>query len=79
MKQHELIELLQNEILGSGEVCELLEVSRNRLKEFVKEGRLVVVKDLGTQRLFLRSNVEALKVELLKSPYRKKETKGETE
>lgn len=71
MKETEILELIQNEILSSGEACEVLGVSRNRLKDYVKENRLVVVKDMGTQRLFLRSNVEALKAEIALSPYKK--------
>jgi len=55
------IKLVQTEILTSSEVLEELQISRQSLNSLVKRGKLLPIKELPRDRLFLREDVEARK------------------
>lgn len=55
------IKLVQTEILTSSEVLEELQISRQSLNSLVKREKLVPIKELPRDRLFLREDVEARK------------------
>lgn len=55
------IKLVQTEILTSSEVLEELQISRQSLNSLVKRGKLIPIKELPRDRMFLREDVEARK------------------
>ena len=57
----EFIKLVQTEILTSSEVLEELQISRQSLNSLVKRGKLIPIKELPRDRMFLREDVEARK------------------
>lgn len=57
-------EFIQNEVLTSAEAQELLNVNRQRLSKLIEEGRILPVKKEGRVTLFIRSDVDRLKVDL---------------
>ena len=59
--KEEFITLVQSEILTSSEVLEELQVSRQALNSLVKRGKLVPVKELSRDKLFLREDIEGRK------------------
>lgn len=59
--KEEFIKLVQSEVLTSSEVLDELQVSRQTLSSLVKRGKLVPIKDVGRDRLFLREDVDARK------------------
>ncbi|MBK3495722.1 DNA-binding protein [Viridibacillus sp. YIM B01967] len=59
--KEEFISLVQSEILTSSEVLDELQISRQALNSLVKRGKLVPVKELSRDKLFLRENVESRK------------------
>lgn len=61
--KNEFIALVQTEILTSSEVLDELQVSRQTLSSLVKRGKLVPVKAVRRDRLFLREDVENRKAE----------------
>ncbi|MGE8034125.1 helix-turn-helix domain-containing protein [Lysinibacillus sp. NPDC093692] len=54
----EFINLVQSEILNTSEALEELNISRQALNSLVKRGKLVPVKELSRDRLFLREDIE---------------------
>ncbi|NPC92866.1 helix-turn-helix domain-containing protein [Bacillus sp. WMMC1349] len=64
MTENEKIKFIQEEVLTSVEVCELLGVTRQRLSALVTSDKLKPVKKIGSVTLFLLSHVEAQKKEL---------------
>lgn len=68
----EFIALVQTEILTSSEVLDELQVSRQTLHSLVKRGKLVPVKELSRDKLFLREDIENRKAaaEELNAKYR---------
>ncbi|MED3965060.1 DNA-binding protein [Niallia taxi] len=52
------------EILGASEACELLDIGKQRLSQLKTEGRLIPIKALPRENLFLREEVLKLKEEL---------------
>lgn len=58
--KEDFIKLVQSEVLTSSEV---LEVSRQSLNSLVKRGKLIPVKELNRDKLFLREDVERRKEE----------------
>ncbi|KOS61732.1 helix-turn-helix domain-containing protein [Lysinibacillus agricola] len=59
--KEDFIKLVQTEILTSSEVLEELQISRQSLNSLVKRGKLVPIKELPRDRMFLREDVEARK------------------
>ncbi|QDP99410.1 helix-turn-helix domain-containing protein [Lysinibacillus fusiformis] len=57
----EFIKLVQSEILTTSEVLEELQISRQALNSLVKRGKLVPVKELSRDKLFLREDIESRK------------------
>ncbi|MEK5038897.1 DNA-binding protein [Sporosarcina sp. FSL K6-3457] len=57
----EFIALVQTEILTSSEVLNELQISRQALGSLVKRGKLVPVKELSRDKLFLREDIESRK------------------
>jgi len=68
----ELRTFIASEVLTTSEAIELLGVTRQRLHQMVKAGKLIPIKELPRDRLFLRSDVEDRKKELeaLRKKYR---------
>lgn len=57
----EFISLVQSEILTTSEVLDELQISRQALNSLVKRGKLVPVKELSRDKLFLREDIESRK------------------
>lgn len=55
--KEDFIKLVQSEVLTSSEVLEILEVSRQSLNSLVKRGKLVPIKELSRDKLFLREDI----------------------
>lgn len=68
----EFIKYVQSEILTSSEALEILEVSRQTLNSLVKRGKIVPIKELTREKLFLREDIMRRKEESkeLQSKYR---------
>lgn len=68
----DFINYVKTEVLTSAEVLEILGVSRQSLNSLVKRGKLVPIKELTRDKLFLREDVERRKEESkeLQSKYR---------
>lgn len=56
--KNEFIKLVQSEILTSSEVLAELQISRQTLSALVKRGKLVPIKELRRDRLFLKEDIE---------------------
>jgi hypothetical protein len=74
--REDISRFINNEILTSAEAMKVLDISRQRLSQLVKNGQLVPLKKEGGVSLFLRSDVEKKKQELEKlrkkfGPYNK--------
>jgi len=59
--KEEFIKLVQSEILTTSEVIEELQISRQALNSLVKRGKLVPVKELTRDKLYLREDIESRK------------------
>lgn len=59
--KEEFISLVRTEILTSSEVLEELQISRQALSSLVKRGKLVPIKELSRDKLFLREDIEGRK------------------
>ncbi|MFF2176435.1 MarR family transcriptional regulator [Lysinibacillus sp. NPDC058147] len=57
----EFIKLAQSEILTSSEVLDELQISRQALSSLVKREKLVPIKELTRDRLFLKEDIESRK------------------
>jgi len=57
----EFIKLVQSEVLTTSEVLEELQISRQALNSLVKRGKLVPVKELSRDKLYLREDIESRK------------------
>ncbi|MGE6516624.1 helix-turn-helix transcriptional regulator [Lysinibacillus sphaericus] len=57
----EFIKLVQSEILTTSEVLEELQITRQALNSLVKRGKLVPVKELSRDKLYLREDIESRK------------------
>lgn len=66
----ELLEFLNEELLSAAEATEILDISKARLGQLVKSGKLIAVKD--QPKMFLRSMLLEKKeeLELLRQKYR---------
>ncbi|MDN8590799.1 MULTISPECIES: helix-turn-helix domain-containing protein [Paenibacillus] len=72
MERDDLIRIIQENVLTSAETVELLGVSKQNLLSLVQRGKLQPVKESGSVRLFLKSDVEDRKreAEQLREKYR---------
>lgn len=70
--KEEFIEFVKTEVLTSSEALELLEVSRQSLNSLVKRGKIVPIKELSREKLYLKEDILARKEEAktLKNKYR---------
>lgn len=59
--KEEFINLVRTEILTSSEVLDELQISRQALNSLVKRGKLVPVKELSRDKLFLKEDIEKRK------------------
>ncbi|WP_054767341.1 helix-turn-helix domain-containing protein [Lysinibacillus parviboronicapiens] len=59
--KEEFIKLVQSEILTTSEVIEELQITRQALNSLVKRGKLVPVKELSRDKLYLREDIESRK------------------
>jgi hypothetical protein len=57
--------MIDQNLLGSNDVQELLLINRSRLKALVDSGKLSPIKELKRESLFWLPDVEALKKEML--------------
>lgn len=57
---------IQNAILGSQDVQDMLFISRARLKALVDEGKIQVFKELQRENLFWKPHVEQVKNQMMK-------------
>ena len=66
----ELLDFLENELLSAAEAIEILEISKTRLGQMVKDGKLVPVKQ--QPKMFLKSMLIEKKkeLEILRKKYR---------
>lgn len=72
MERDELIRIVQDNVMTAAEAVELLGGSKQNLSSLVKRGKLIPIKEVGSVRLFLKSDVEARKKEAeeLREKYR---------
>lgn len=56
--REEFIKLVQSDVLTTSEVIDELQISRQALNSLVKRGKLVPIKELSRDRLFLREDIE---------------------
>lgn len=59
--KEEFIALVQTEVLTSSEVLDELQISRQALSSLVKRGKLVPIKELSRDKLFLKEDVDKRK------------------
>lgn len=57
--KEEFIKLVQSEILTTTEALDELQISRQALNSLVKRGKVVPVKELKRDKLFLREDIES--------------------
>lgn len=65
MNREAVQKMLNNNLLGSNDVQEILLINRSRLKALVDCGKLNPIKELKRESLFWLPDVEALKKEML--------------
>lgn len=65
MNRNDVKTFVNVNILGSGEVQEILMVNRQRLKALVDAGKLTPIKELKRESLFFLADVELLKSEMM--------------
>ncbi|MFH5187091.1 helix-turn-helix domain-containing protein [Paenibacillus sp. TAB 01] len=58
MKRDELVKLIQSEVLTVAETLEILDINKQNLSALIKSKKLLPVKEVGSTRLFLRTDVE---------------------
>jgi len=64
--KNKFIKLVQSEVLTSTEVLEELQISRQALSSLVKREKLVPIKELTRERLFLKEDIVNRKVAVKK-------------
>ncbi|MGI2713523.1 helix-turn-helix transcriptional regulator [Bacillus cytotoxicus] len=62
--KNELLSFLQEEVLTTPEVMDVLGVSKSRISKMIKDGKLVPFKKMERVSLFLREDIEEKKKEL---------------
>ncbi len=74
----EFISLVKTDVLTSSEALELLEVSRQSLNSLVKRGKIVPIKELSREKLYLREDILSRKKEQdeLRKKYRPYDEEG---
>ena len=70
--KEDFVKLVQSEVLTTSEVLEILGISRQTLSSLVKREKIVPIKELTRDKLFLREDIERRKEESkeLQSKYR---------
>ncbi|WMJ18209.1 DNA-binding protein [Geobacillus proteiniphilus] len=68
----ELEDFIKSEVLGVAETLEILGVTYQRLSKLIESGRITPIKSFQKDKLFFRTDVEALARELkeLRKKYR---------
>ena len=64
MKRDAAKDFVEKNVLGSHDVQEMLLITRARVKALVDAGKLVPIKELKRESLFLLADVEQLKKEM---------------
>ncbi|MEC1663364.1 helix-turn-helix domain-containing protein [Bacillus halotolerans] len=62
--RQEVEDFINNEVLSTTEVAEILDVNKQRMSALLNTERIIPVKKIGRTSLFLRQDVESLKKEL---------------
>ncbi|NRG43528.1 helix-turn-helix domain-containing protein [Bacillus sp. CRN 9] len=62
--REELVSFLNDEIITSTQAAEILQCSRQNIKRIVDNGKLVPIKELDRDRLFLKQDVLKRKEEM---------------
>lgn len=62
--REDLRRFVAEEVLNSTETIEFLGISRARLSQYIKEGKLMPIKKLPKDSLFLKADLEEKKKEL---------------
>ncbi|NUI62196.1 helix-turn-helix domain-containing protein, partial [Bacillus amyloliquefaciens] len=62
--RQEVEDFINNEVLSTTEVAEILNVNKQRMSALINTERIIPVKRIGRSALFLRQDVEVLKKEL---------------
>ncbi|KAA8782490.1 helix-turn-helix domain-containing protein [Paenibacillus amylolyticus] len=72
MERDELIRIIQENVLTASEAVEMLGGSKQNLSSLVRRKKLLPIKESGSVRLFLKSDVEARnrEAEQLREKYR---------
>ena len=65
MKREAAKQFVMNNVLGSNEVQEMLLINRSRLKALVDSGKLIPIKELKRESLYLLADVDQLKKEMM--------------
>ncbi|MGE6365212.1 DNA-binding protein [Bacillus paramycoides] len=66
MSKKELIKFVNDEIVNTLEVLEILECSRQNLNKLVKSGALVPIKEMVRDRLFFKEDILRRKEQMKK-------------
>ncbi|MFS1514533.1 DNA-binding protein [Chengkuizengella sp. SCS-71B] len=68
----EIKEFIAAEVLTSAEVIDVLDISRARLSQMIKDGKIIPIKKTKRDSLFLKVEIEEKKVEMseLRKKYR---------
>lgn len=64
--REELVSFLQDEIITTNEAAEILECTLQNIRKLVKQRKLIPLRDLGRDKLFLKEDILKRKEELNK-------------
>ena len=59
--KQELINFISENVIGTAEASEILGCSRQYIDQLVKQGKLIPIKQLSNNKLFLKSDINARK------------------
>ncbi|NIL33294.1 helix-turn-helix domain-containing protein [Bacillus thuringiensis] len=62
--REEVEDFIRNEVLTAPEAIEILDITRARMSQLIKQGKITPVKKLDKVSLFLRADVEEKRKEL---------------
>ncbi|MEB8651861.1 helix-turn-helix domain-containing protein [Bacillus cereus] len=63
--REEVEDFIRNEVLTAPEAIEILSITRARMSQLIKQGKITPVKKLDKVSLFLRADVEEKRKELV--------------
>ncbi|PFS38743.1 helix-turn-helix domain-containing protein [Bacillus thuringiensis] len=63
--REEVEDFIRNEVLTAPEAIEILDITRARMSQLIKQGKITPVKKLDKVSLFLRADVEEKRKELV--------------